>query len=331
MNFRHPACGLSALLVALLFALPAAAQQRSVALTFDDLPYQAAEEALCDPAQLSAMTEAFVAMLAPLDTHATAFVNEGKVCEPTRTTVLPSVLNAWLDAGLDLGNHTAHHVNIHRITVEDYLADVDAGAPATRAALEARGRTLRWFRHPYLFTGETPEKHDAIAVGLAERNYVVAPVTLDNNDWMFAAVYRQAEQVQDRDLMDRIGEAYVAHMTTVLDFFEPYSAELTGGREPAQILLLHASTLNRDWFPRIAALLQARGYRFVTLDQALTDPIYNHPDAYVRANGISWLHRWTLTEGRPIRWEPEPPTWIVEAYTAATAPATATPAVSSAP
>jgi hypothetical protein len=32
----------------------------------------------------------------------------------------------------------------------------------------------------------------------------------------------------------------------------------------------------------------------------------------VRANGISWLHRWTHTEGRAIRWEPEPPAWIVE-------------------
>lgn len=300
---------------------PAAAAQdsapsavtRSVAVTFDDLPYQATEEALCDPRQLMAMTETFVAMLKPLDSHATAFVNEGKVCEPTRTTTLPAVLNAWLDAGIDLGNHTAHHINIHQNTAEAYLADVDAGEPATRAVLEARGRTLRYFRHPYLFTGETQEKHDAIAAGLAARGYMIAPVTIDNNDWMFADVYRKAEQLHDAALMRRVGEAYVAHMTTVLDFFEPYSAEVAGGREPAQVLLLHASTLNRDWYPQIDALYRARGYRFVTLEEALADPIYAHPDTYVRANGISWLHRWMRTDGKPIRWEPEPPAWIVAA------------------
>ena len=61
------------------------------------------------------------------------------------------------------------------------------------------------------------------------------------------------------------------------------------------------------------ALYLARGYRFVPLEEALADPIYGHADTYVRANGISWLHRWTSTEGKPIRWEPEPPAWIVAA------------------
>jgi len=305
---------LAAVLIGL--AVPAAAQQRAVAVTFDDLPYQASEAELCDPVRAMALTEDFVAMLRPLDTRATVFVNEGKVCEAQRAVLLPALLGVWLDAGLDLGNHTASHINIHRTTVEAYLGDVDAGAPISRAVLAERGRALRFFRHPYLFTGETPEKKAAIAAGLAERGYTVAPVTIDNNDWMFAAVYRDAEAAGDEALKARIGDAYVAHMAAVLDHWEPYSAELAGGREPAQVLLLHAHTLNRDWYPQIHALYLERGYRFVTLDEALTDPVYAHADDYARANGVSWLHRWTFTEGRPIRWEPEPPKWIVDAYEA---------------
>ena len=65
-------------IAALLFAGPALAQERAVAVTFADLPYQASNEALCDPAQAMAMTTAFIEMLKPLDTHATAFVNEAK-------------------------------------------------------------------------------------------------------------------------------------------------------------------------------------------------------------------------------------------------------------
>ena len=306
------------LIAAILLGLagPVAAQQRAVAVTFDDLPYQAPDADLCDPVRAMALTEEFVAMLRPLDTRAAVFVNEGKVCEAQRAVLLPALLDVWLDAGLDLGNHTASHINIHRNTVEAYLADVDAGAPVSRAVLEARGRALRFFRHPYLFTGETPEKKAAIAAGLAERGYTVAPVTIDNNDWMFAAVYRQAEAADDEALKARIGETYVAHMTAVLDHWEPYSAELSGGREPAQVLLLHANSLNRDWYPQIHALYQARGYRFVTLDEALADPVYGHADDYVRANGVSWLHRWTFSEGRPIRWEPDPPKWVMDAYEA---------------
>lgn len=309
MISRHLILGLCAALI----AGPVVAQSRTVAVTFDDLPYQASAEALCDPVQAMALTRDFLAMLEPLDSHATAFVNSGKVCEAQAPTLLPQILNAWLDVGIDLGNHTASHINIHSTTPEAYLADVDAGAPAVQAVLEARGRMLQYFRHPYLFTGETQEKHDAIAAGLSERGYVIAPVTIDNVDWMFGDVYRKAERLGDEALKRRIGEAYVAYMTTVLDFFEPYGAEITGGREPAQVLLLHANSLNRDWYPAIDALYRARGYAFVTLAEALEDPIYGHADTYVRRNGISWLHRWTQTDGRPIRWEPEPPAWIVAA------------------
>lgn len=88
---------------------------------------------------------------------------------------------------------------------------------------------LRWFRHPYLFTGETQDKHDAIAAGLAQRGYLIAPVTLDNNDWMFADVYRKAEQIGDAALMQRIGAAYVAHMATVLDFSNPTAPRSRAG------------------------------------------------------------------------------------------------------
>jgi len=307
---------LLAVIAALLVATPALAQTRKVAVTFDDLPYQAADAQLCDPAQAMALTRDFLAMLKPLKTRATAFVNEHKVCEAQRATLLPSILDAWLAAGIDLGNHTATHPNIHRITAEAWLADVDAGAPYTAAALKRRGKTLRWFRHPFLFTGETPEKKAVMAEGLKARGYTVAPVTIDNNDWMFAALYRKAEAARDKAQMQKIGEAYAAHMSTVLDHFEPYSAELTVGRDPAQVLLLHANSLNRDWYPKIHALYLARGYRFVPLGEALKDPVYALPETWVKKNGVSWLHRWTQAQGRPVRWEPDPPEWVMTAYKA---------------
>lgn len=300
------------LAMALSLAGPAAAQDRRVAVTFDDLPFQTTPEALCDPAQAMALTDAFVGMLAPLDTRATAFVNEGKVCNERRETLLSEILTAWLDAGIGLGNHTFSHINIHRTTPEAYLADLDRGDDITRPLLQAQGQDLVWFRHPYLWTGETPEKRAALDAGIAERGYRIAPVTIDNEDWRFGQAYRQAEAAGDTALMQRIGEAYVAHMAAVLDAMEPYSAELAGGTEPPQVLLLHANSLNQSWYPAIHALYLERGYRFVTLEEAVSHPLYAHEDRWIRANGVSWLHRWAVTEGRRITPEPDTPQWVVD-------------------
>ena len=298
--------------VASLLAPPALAQPRRVAVTFDDLPFQTTSEALCDADRVRSLTEDFLAMLVPLDSRATAFVNEGRMCETIRAEILPEVLTLWLDAGISVGNHSFSHINIHQTTAEVYLEDVDRGDDITRPLLAARGQELVWFRHPYLFTGETPEKKAAISEGLAARGYRIAPVTIDNEDWRFGQAYRQAEAAGDTVLMDRIGEAYVTHMAAVLDVVEPYSADLNGGAEPPQILLLHANSLNQDWYPRIHALFLTRGYSFVTLDEAVTDPIYLHPDAWVRSGGVSWLHRWAFTEGRRLQPEPDTPAWVVE-------------------
>lgn len=283
-----------------------------MAVTFDDLPFQATAEVLCDPARSEALTRNFLAMLEPLDSQATAFVNEGRMCEAIRSETLPRLLDLWLDAGIDLGNHSFSHINIHTTTPEAYLADVDQGDDVTRPLLRARGRDLVWFRHPYLFTGETPDKRIALENGLAARGYRIAPVTIDNEDWRFGQAYRQAEAAGDEALKQRIGQAYVAHMAAVLEAMEPYSAALAGGAEPPQVLLLHANSLNQDWYPQIHALYQQRGYRFVTLDEAVADPIYRHADGWVRANGVSWLHRWAVSARHRITPEPDTPQWIVD-------------------
>ena len=297
---------------AAMLAGPALSQTRSVAVTFDDLPFQTTPEGLCDADNVRRLTTHFLAMLAPLDTHATAFVNEGRVCDEIREQALRGILTLWLEAGLDLGNHTFSHINIHRSTPEAYLADVDRGDDVTRPLLAAHGRDLIWFRHPFLFTGETPEKRAALEAGIAARGYRVAPVTIDNEDWRFGQAYRRAEAEGHTAMQQRLGRAYIDHMAAVLDIVEPYSALLAGGAEPPQVLLLHANSLNQAWYPAIHALFMARGYRFVPLEEAVSHSVYSHADGWTRANGVSWLHRWALAEGVPFQPEPDAPQWVVD-------------------
>ncbi|MDT5261717.1 MAG: hypothetical protein QOC61_721, partial [Acidobacteriota bacterium] len=153
-----------------------------------------------------------------------------------------------------------------------------------------------------------------LAEFLSARGYTVAPVTIDNGDYIFADVYFKAKKRGDAAAAKRVADAYVPYMETVFDHFERLSSE-TFGREVKQVLLLHANELNADHFDELAAMLKRRGYTFVTLGEALEDPAYKEPDALFKG-GISWLHRWRMAKGLPAKWEPEAPGFVDELYKA---------------
>jgi len=98
-------------------------------------------------------------------------------------------------------------------------------------------------------------------------------------------------------------------MEQVFAFFEDASRQVTG-REIPQVLLLHANNLNADGFAQVAEMLVRRGYRFVSLEEALKDEAYRLPDNFVGAPGNSWFNHWSITAGRKPVPTPAPPEWI---------------------
>jgi peptidoglycan-N-acetylglucosamine deacetylase len=301
---------LAAALVAAALAAQATAQPvRQVAVTFDDLP--APQGDLEDMRRITArLLESVKRNKVP----AIGFVNEGKLYRRGELDARVELLRAWLDAGAELGNHTFSHLNLQRAPLEEYRDDVLRGETVTRMLLRERGLTLRYFRHPFLFTGTTPEYKQGLAEFLAARGYTVAPVTIDNGDYIFADVYLKAKKRGDAATAARVADAYVPYMESVFAHFERLSAE-TFGREVRQVLLLHANEINADRFDELAAMLRRRGYSFVALEEALKDPAYREPDALYK-NGVSWLHRWRTARGLPVKWEPEVPKFVDELYKA---------------
>ena len=80
------------------------------------------------------------------------------------------------------------------------------------------------------------------------------------------------------------------------------------GREVLHILLLHANALNAEYLGQLAERIEHRGYRFVSLAEALADPAYSQADPYVGPKGLSWLQRWALGRGgRGAQPREEPP------------------------
>jgi peptidoglycan/xylan/chitin deacetylase (PgdA/CDA1 family) len=306
----------SSVLIGLLAAVPACSQERAapvrqVAVTFDDLPViSTVFHATSDHRRI---TEDLLAAIARQRIPAIGFVNENKletngVLDPTRV----ALLERWLDAGLELGNHTYSHPDLHRTPLAAYQADVLRGERVLRPLIARRGGRLRYFRHPFLHTGTSLEERRAFEGFLEEHGYRVAPVTFDDYDYLFASAYDRATARRDLAMRQRIAQSYLDYMLRVVAYYEQQSSGLFG-RNVRHVLLLHANALNADHLDGLATRLRARGYAFVTLDQALEDPIYRSEDRYVGPAGITWLHRWALTRGVRgsfFAGEPEVPEWV---------------------
>jgi catechol 2,3-dioxygenase-like lactoylglutathione lyase family enzyme len=125
-----------------------------------------------------------------------------------------------------------------------------------RHHLAARGRRVRYFRHTQLRTGPTAEYKAALDALLTERGYRVAPVTIDNNDFIVADVYARARASGDRATMERVAQTYVPYMEGVTAHFENLSRQFFG-YEVEQILLLHANELNADHVGDLIGMLRA--------------------------------------------------------------------------
>lgn len=316
---------LKLLLAALTLAVATAAgaADRRLAVTFDDLPATPAGVVSTSVAELEQTTKKLLAAINAHAIPAVAFVNEGKLFvlgeTPADVEARSGLLRMWLDAGVELGNHTYSHPSLNRTPLDAFEQDVVRGETVTRRLLEERGKPLRYFRHPFLQVGLELQKRRAFEAFLERRGYTVAPVTIDNDEYMFAALYADALKKGERETASRIGAAYLEYMGRVFEFFEGVSRALVG-REIAQVLLVHANALNADYFDRLATAIEGRGYRYLRLDQALQDDAYRLPDRYVGDWGISWLHHWELSAGRKRSPSPDPPDWIGKAYEARSRP-----------
>ena len=138
----------------------------------------------------------------------------------------------------------------------------------------------------------------------------VAPVTIDNQEWIFGGAYARAGN--DAERKERLGKAYVDYMLAMVRYYEGQSVAIAGEEIP-QVLLIHAYALNADWLDPILTRIVERNYRFISLDEAMEHPVYRSEDTFTGRGGITWLHRWAITRGVPgstFAGEPELPDWL---------------------
>lgn len=309
-------CALPLLLLSL--AVHAAEVDRRIAVTIDDLPWARVDTIL--PADLQTRHAALMAQLRQADVPVVGFVNENKLevdgqVQPARV----QMLRDWLDAGYGLGNHTYSHMDLNAQGVAAFRQDFLRGEQVLRPLLAERGQRPQWMRHPYLRAGRTAEDRAAMDGFFRDHGYRVAPVTVDNGEWVWAFAYanvmnEQPPSAAREATLAQLRKGYVPYMLNKLDYYERQSQALLGYALP-QVWLMHANELNAATFAELVAATRRRGYRFITLEEAMRDPAYARgAEGYNGRYGPSWLHRWAMAENKPKDFyagEPVVPAWVM--------------------
>ena len=104
--------------------------KRRVAITFDDLPIAAEQlNGSWDLDGAKRVTQRLLETLKARRVPAIGFVNESKLHVPNQMDARIALLDQWLDAGMELGNHTFSHPILHRTPLAEYQEDVIRAGP----------------------------------------------------------------------------------------------------------------------------------------------------------------------------------------------------------
>jgi peptidoglycan-N-acetylglucosamine deacetylase len=270
----------------LLCAAPVAAdERRPVLITVDDLPV-ASGRLHPDPADRARITRDLLSVLARHHVPAVGFVIWGNV----QTAADQQLLDLWLHAGHELGNHSFSHPDYTTTTTAAYVADVEKGRVGLDRFLEARGRAARFFRYPYLDEGDTTAKLRDFRAYLARGGQRSLPVTVDDQDWSFEAPWVEARGAGDGEALERLKADYLAMLRAELRRSEDLGDRLFGRRVPS-VVLLHANEIGGVGWDEFFTWLEATGHRFADADEVLADPVFAEPPDYAGRHGFGLWDR----------------------------------------
>jgi len=297
-----------AILMVSITSLTVYSQGKQLAVTMDDLPLNGPDIGL---PRLREMTEKILAAFQKHKVPVVGFVNESQLYVPHETDERIAILGLWPKAGVELGNHTFTHLGFKDAQLAQYEDNFIADETVTKMLMKPYSGQPRYFRHPFLQMGSTREIEEAFEAFIGARGYKIAPITASSEDWMFLAAYEDARTKNDREAMASVSDDYLKYTEGNFEASEKKSEGLFG-RQIKQILLLHANELNAEGnLDRLFTMLEKRGYTFITLGDALSDPAYKLPEKYTPTS--DWFALWASSGGKSFV-GPTPPDYIQKAY-----------------
>lgn len=255
-----------------------------VALTFDDLP--AAGSQHHTTTRLATAQE----IVSTLNKHKMkdvfGFINGSLVKGMAERS---EILALWKKNGFKFANHTYSHLDLGSSSAEDFIQDIEKNETVL-IDFASDIPELKWFRYPFLQEGESTAKRYAIRSYLAKRQYRIAPVTIDFEDWKWNEPYLRCSRLQNQKTIKDLDSSFLKEAKAQLEFSDRLAKKIYGAKRPYKhILMLHfnyATSINLD---RLLTEFEQRGVHWITLPEAMTDSGNNEDTVFVGSVGKTHL------------------------------------------
>lgn len=266
-------------------ALSAHAQERSVAITIDDVPNVHLYAADGHSSRL-------LKKLDSLNLPVAIFINEGHLKQNQDFEQNKKLLESWISKPyMTVGNHSYSHPNYGEIGFDAFKEDVLKGEELSRKMVGNVGKKLEYFRFPFNGMGKDSAEQARMQAFLAEHQYISTPFTVESEDWLYTQLYEKALKEGKLEEARDIGARYVMQSLQLFEYFDKVLLT-TIGSKVKHIYLCHDNRLNTDYLPVLVQKLKEQRYKFISLAGALSDPAYNLPLYYHGNFGFSWVYRW---------------------------------------
>lgn len=266
-----------------------------VAITIDDLPASGPETA--NFTRVDVMKKIVSALKKNGVRSAYGFVNGITIHNRPE---LKSLLAEWRNAGFSLGNHTYSHWSFAEKSLDEFKADIEKNEP-TLIDYGMSIQEIKVFRFPFLQEGETQEKRNGLRNYFKERSYRIAPVTLNFEDWAWGEPFARCHQQKDQKLTGELKELYLKQAQKHLIASQKMVEVLFGkDKKIPHILLLHATAVTGEFLDSLLADYKKLGVTFISLEQALKNPIFSEDTGYVQKSGVPLFTQ--MVEMKKIDW-----------------------------
>ena len=272
---------------------PALAEEteKDIALTFDYVPFM-------KPLGFFRARELSNMILRALEQEkikAAGFVVQSKVEEDPSTYV---ILDDWVSRGHLLGNQTWGDADLNDLEPNHFFEHIRDGQQYLKTISRAHPNNFRFLRFPYLHEGDTPKKKKRIRKDLDRGRYRIAHVTVKTAGNFFNRPFVIAQR-ESREKLEPLRKKYLSHIQTSLDYAEKQSQTVFSRNIP-HVLQLHMGVATAMMITPLIKVLKARGYRFLTLVEALDDPVYSTAENYVGPLSLTFTDRVASTLGLPF-------------------------------
>ena len=238
-----------------------------VAFTFDDLPaHGPLPRGIARPAVVKSILATLKRENMP---PIYGFVNGFRVADYPYQI---HILQAWRAAGNPLGNHTWSHPEFDKLSVAQYEADIVRNEALLHKV--SPNANWHWFRFPYLEEGNTVEKREELRAWLARHGYRIAEVSMDFQDYNWNEPYARCTAKHNDVAINSLRASYLDAADESIRVYRQI-AQVLYHRDVPYVLLLHVGAFDARMLPDLIALFRTRGFTFVTLQQAMADPIYS--------------------------------------------------------